>query len=550
MAQGTDYTQNRTDAEAKEALLVAVTKAVFTNDQQLTESDNIQRAIKDAVETLWSKAGNTTPGGGIQSVSGATVDNTDPNNPIVNLPSLADIQNIRELKTVNGESLEGPGDIPIPAQGVQSVTGDGVDNTDPDNPVLSYESAAAIKSKYESNVNTNGYTDAEKSKLAGLESSKFVGQFSSLSALQTAFPTASIGSYAYVDQGVGQSNVKYIWDDDDTSWIEQGGVSAEETPATIKSKYESNPDTNAFTDAEKTNLSNQSGVNTGDETAASIKSKYESNSNTNAYTDFEQAKLANQSNTNTGDETTASIKSKRPIRSINGNTLEALGDLELLKPYNNIFLDVPSSGGSYNANPWDRVVSATSGSVDIFLPIGTSDVSLYYFNTRINVFNINGTSTIKTGLNTIDKLYPGDNVVYERVVINGINFEWNRVGVARKSLQNGLTEAITSTADVTKDERKSYTFKGTPGSNTTITLIDGMANASHVGKWFFFHRQNNDLNPSNLNLKISLGSDPFGKNLNNIAMNSFVSFEVVEFFDPDLNAPVYYPVNIVRSDAL
>jgi hypothetical protein len=466
---------------------------------------------------------------GVQSVTGIRVNNSDPLNPVVELPTKADIIVTRPLKTVNGESLEGPGDVLIPE-----------------------ETATSIKTKYESNANTNAYTDSEKTKLAGLEGSKFVGQFSSLSALQTAFPTASIGSYAYVDQGVGQSNVKYIWDDDDTSWVEQGGVSAEETPATIKAKYESNPDTNAFTDAEKTNLSNQSGVNTGDETAASIKSKYESNSNTNVYTDFEQAKLANQSNTNTGDETTASIKSKRPIRSINGNTLEALGDLELLKPYNNVFLDVFSSGGSYNANSWDRIVSATNGSVDIFLPVGTSDVSLYYFNTRINVFNISGTATIKTGLNTIDKLYPGDNVVYERVVINGNNFEWNRVGVARKSLQNGPTEAITSTADVTKDIRKAYTFQGSIGSNTTITLIDGAANASHVGKWFLFHRNKGNGAAATLNVKISLGISPFGPVINNLPEDSFLSFEIVEFIDPGNNnfTSVYYPVNIVRSDSL
>jgi hypothetical protein len=39
--------------------------------------------------------------------------------------------------------------------------------------------------------------------------------------------------------------------------------------ASIKTAYESNADTNAFTDTEKTNLSNQSGTNTGDEAAAS-----------------------------------------------------------------------------------------------------------------------------------------------------------------------------------------------------------------------------------------------------------------------------------------
>ena len=135
------------------------------------------------------------------------------------------------------------------------------------------ETPASIKSKYESNVNTNAYTDAEKTKLADLESSKFVGEFVSLAALQSAFPTAPVGSYAYVDTGVGQDVEKYIWDNNDTSWIKQLGESTAETPASIKSKYESNPDTNAYTDAEKTKLSNQSGTNTGDETQSSIQSK-------------------------------------------------------------------------------------------------------------------------------------------------------------------------------------------------------------------------------------------------------------------------------------
>ena len=46
-------------------------------------------------------------------------------------------------------------------------------------------------------------------------------------------------------------------------------VQANLTPATIKTQYESNADTNAFTDTQVTNLGNQSGTNTGDEAAAS-----------------------------------------------------------------------------------------------------------------------------------------------------------------------------------------------------------------------------------------------------------------------------------------
>ena len=67
-------------------------------------------------------------------------------------------------------------------------------------------------------------------------------------------------------------------------------INVEETPATIKTKYESNPDTNNFNDIAKQNLANQSG-------------------------------------TNTGDETTATIQSKRPLKTVNGETLEGTGDI-------------------------------------------------------------------------------------------------------------------------------------------------------------------------------------------------------------------------------
>jgi hypothetical protein len=58
--------------------------------------------------------------------------------------STASIQTKRPIKTIGGESLEGTGNIDLPASGVTSVTGDGVDNTDPEAPVISYPTAADI----------------------------------------------------------------------------------------------------------------------------------------------------------------------------------------------------------------------------------------------------------------------------------------------------------------------------------------------------------------------------------------------------------------------
>jgi len=156
------------------------------------------------------------------------------------------------------------------------------------------ETGSTIETKYEGLANTNKYTDAEKSKLAGLESSKYKGEYTSLTALQTAFPTADAGSYADVDGGLGQDVVRYIWDNNDSQWVLQLGESSALTDSQIKTQYENNPDTNAFTDAEKTKLSNQSG-------------------------------------NNTGDETTSTIQSKRAIKTIVGESLEGTGNVEVIK---------------------------------------------------------------------------------------------------------------------------------------------------------------------------------------------------------------------------
>jgi len=59
------------------------------------------------------------------------------------------IQSKRPLKTIGGQSLEGAGNIPIPSTGVQSVTGDGVDNTDPNNPVLSFPDASQVANAFD-----------------------------------------------------------------------------------------------------------------------------------------------------------------------------------------------------------------------------------------------------------------------------------------------------------------------------------------------------------------------------------------------------------------
>lgn len=103
-------------------------------------------------------------------------------------------------------------------------------------------------------LSSNDYTGAEKSKLAGLESSHFKGLYASLAALQSAHPSAIAGDYADVDAGAGLDVVRYLWDVTDSQWVAQAAAGGNMTPAQVKTAYESNPDTNAFTDAEQAKL--------------------------------------------------------------------------------------------------------------------------------------------------------------------------------------------------------------------------------------------------------------------------------------------------------
>lgn len=132
-----------------------------------------------------------------------------------------------------------------------------VDIADPDNWEL-LGSGANLDNKVDKEpgkgLSDENYTSAEKSKLAGLEGSKYKGTYTSLSALVSAIADPVAGDYADVDEGVGIPTKRYIWDTTDSGWVAPSGDSTELTAAQIKTMYEDNPDTNAYTDTEKNKL--------------------------------------------------------------------------------------------------------------------------------------------------------------------------------------------------------------------------------------------------------------------------------------------------------
>lgn len=115
------------------------------------------------------------------------------------------------------------------------------------------ETNASVKIKYEANADTNALTDANLSKLNGIENL----------------------------------------------------ATADQTGAEIKLAYESEPNTNAFTDADLSKLVGIEPLATADMTGAEIKVSYESIADTNAFTDAEKTKLGNL--TYVADPTASSI---------------------------------------------------------------------------------------------------------------------------------------------------------------------------------------------------------------------------------------------------
>lgn len=152
--------------------------------------------------------------------------------------------------------------------------------------------AEAIKTSYESNPNTNAFTDADKAKLAGIADGAEKNR---------------VDDVLVNGRSVLNENKKAV-------------ISKE----IIKQAYESNPNTNAFTDNEKSKLegiANGAEVNLVNDvtldgetlvenkvaklTAAKVKSAYESNPDTNAFTDAEKQAIAN--NTAKGEENAGAI---------------------------------------------------------------------------------------------------------------------------------------------------------------------------------------------------------------------------------------------------
>jgi len=163
---------------------------------------------------------------------------------------------------------------------------------------------------------------------------------------------------------------------DKLSGIEEGAT-ADQTNAEIKTAYETNSDTNAFTDAEKTKLQNLDlaklqGIETGataDQSNAEIKTAYEANSDTNAFTDAEKTKLAGISSGQGATDFTSLTDTPANFTSAAGKTVKvnsSANALEFVDQISDVVGDTtPQLGGDLDVQAREINTSTSNGNIKL-----------------------------------------------------------------------------------------------------------------------------------------------------------------------------------------
>ena len=151
------------------------------------------------------------------------------------------------------------------------------------------QTASQIKTAYESNNDTNEFSDAEQTKLANIESNA--------TADQTSSEIRSL---------VNSANDSNVFTDADHSKLNaiEASATADQTGAEIKALYEA--EVNAFTDTLKSKLDGIETNATADQTGAQIKALYQAE--VNAFTDTLKSKLDSIEPSATADQTASEIR--------------------------------------------------------------------------------------------------------------------------------------------------------------------------------------------------------------------------------------------------
>lgn len=209
----------------------------------------------------------------------------------------------------------------------------------------------------------------------------------------------------------------------------ENNATADQSDSEIKTAYENNADTNAFTDALQTKLNGIETNATADQTGAEIKTAYEGESDTNAFTDALLTKLngiaANATNTSAPFYTAAIASS---------DVTGALG----YTPYNTTN---PAGYTTYSANQTLNTNSTpTFNQVYANQLYSYGNIYAYFSDERLKNFH----GTIDDALAKVNKLNGYYFTENETAKTLGFDNDAKQVGVSAQEVSNVLPEIIDS----------------------------------------------------------------------------------------------------------
>jgi hypothetical protein len=245
---------------------------------------------------------------------------------------------------------------------------------------------------------------------------------------------------------------------------------------------------------------------------------------TNDYTDVEKSKLEAISGTNTGDETAASIQTKRPLKTIEGQSLEGTGNIDLTK------LDVGLANVDNTSDLNKPISTATQTALNLKENTITGGLVTQFFSglktfrdlaTDVMAVTLNGFASTNAGISATDTILQGFNKaqgqINQRITQNGnsfgavmvigtndaFNIEFRRAGAlaGRIGLSNtffglnsGNTAAGGTNASFGVGAMALYTGTGTNcafGGGALSQNVNGTGNVAVGFNALAFHTTNN-----------------------------------------------------------
>ena len=195
---------------------------------------------------------------------------------------------------------------------------------------------------------------------SGVPITQKANQYSSLT------PGTNVGELAYVENSEGTSWLPaslggtyypsgfYLWDG--TVWVSDRNAIAKQLADNVLNIS----DNTAEIDQEVIDRAS------GDEGTVTIHSDVSNAGSGEIITTSERTVLSNQSGTNTGDETTSTIQTKRPLKTVNSESLEGTGNIEIESD----FIPLPSEGAQNNERSI-AILNSTGDDLDY-----TSDIKI------------------------------------------------------------------------------------------------------------------------------------------------------------------------------